>query len=449
MLIATGCASVNPKPAFDDVQKRVEGRIGASASWIRGDADSQLADQRLVQLLGQELTAERAVQVAFLASPSLQGTLEELGIAQADYAEAASFSLGLEGKAVPPSSGVTELSVVTDVLGLALQPLRRKIGSVQLEQAKLRVAQEMLDVAAETKKAFHEYQARSLLVKRLELILDINRAAADLAKRQYDAGNINDLDLANQAAAFDQARVELAHARAEVRADRERLNRLMGLWGLYTEWKAVEGLPEIPTEDDVERAALEATAIRQRFDVAAARYGVDLVGRALALKKGTRFLPVGIEAGVEVQREFDTKAVGPVVGLQLPLFDLGRASVDRLDAQHRQARRQLEAIAVNARSQVREARDRLTASREQALFYRNVLLPQRVHILDLTLRQYNMMLKGPYDLLLARQAQVDAERAYVDAWREYWIARADLDHAMGGGVVAPPEGVSETEGAKQ
>jgi cobalt-zinc-cadmium efflux system outer membrane protein len=42
------------------------------------------------------------------------------------------------------------------------------------------------------------------------------------------------------------------------------------------------------------------------------------------------------------------------------------------------------------------------------------------------------MLKSPYDLLLAKQNEISAERGYIDALRDYWIARADLERAVGG-----------------
>ena len=71
-----------------------------------------------------------------------------------------------------------------------------------------------------------------------------------------------------------------------------------------------------------------------------------------------------------------------------------------------------------------------------ARYYGQVLLPQRVEILDLTLTQHNMMLKGAYDLLLAKQSEVSAERAYVEAWRDYWIARTQLERAVGGRLPA-------------
>jgi cobalt-zinc-cadmium efflux system outer membrane protein len=162
------------------------------------------------------------------------------------------------------------------------------------------------------------------------------------------------------------------------------------------------------------------------------------VGRALALRRKTRFFPVGIRAGVDTEKDVTGERVtGPVLTLQLPIFDTGKASIARLEAEHRRAQRQLEGLAVNARSEVREQRDRMLAARDRTLYYARVLLPQRVRILDLTLRQYNAMFKGAYDLLQAKKAEVETERAYLDAWRDYWISRARLERALGGTL--PPD----------
>lgn len=39
---------------------------------------------------------------------------------------------------------------------------------------------------------------------------------------------------------------------------------------------------------------------------------------------------------------------------------------------------------------------------------------------------------GPLQLLQARQAQLDAGRQYTETLRNYWVARADLERAVGG-----------------
>ncbi len=443
LCLLTGCASVNPGPAFVDVQKAVEARTGHRAEWGRDAAGQVPIEKAVTDLLREDLTVEGAVQVALLNNPALQGTFEEIGLSQADLAQAGLFEnpefSGFSRYAKHLPGANVELSLVQNVFDIFIQPLRKKVAAAALEQTKLRVANDVLSLAAEVKEAYFMLQARQQLVARLRLILDVTQTAANFAKKQYEAGTIGDLDLENQLALHRQSKVDVAIADADIRADRERLNRLLGLWGANTAWRITEDLPAVP-KVEIPLEGLESLAVAQRQDLQAARWGVDLVGRGLALKKKTRFFPVGINVGINSEKDIiGERVTGPELSLQLPIFDTGKASIARLQAEHRRAQRQLEALAIGARSEVRETRDRMLAARDLATYYGQVLLPQRVRILDLTMRQYNLMFKGAYDLLLAKQAEVEAEKAYVEAWRDYWIARAHLEKALGGALPPTPQ----------
>lgn len=436
--LQAACASVDPKPSFEAVQTTVAERTGRRPLWSRDAEEARAAHETVVALLKDELTVERAVQVAFLNNPSLQATFEEVGMSQADVAQASRIeNPELSGFLRWPHAGAgsnPDLSLVQNVFDIFVAPLRKKVATAELEQTKLRVANEVLGLAAEVKEAYYTLQARGQLVTRLRRVLDLTQAAFDFAEKLHAAGNLPDLELENQLALHRQSKVDVARAEAEVRVDRERMNRLLGLWGPLTAWSASDQLPAIPKEE-IPLEGLETLAVAQRQDLAAARWGVDLVGRALALKKKTRFFPVGIHLGINTEKDVTAERVtGPELSLQLPIFDTGKASIARLQAEHRRAQRQLEALAVNARSGVRESRDRMLAARDLATYYGEVLLPQRVRILDLTLRYYNMMLKGAFDLLLAKQQEVEAEKAYVEAWRDYWLARVRLEKELGGAL---------------
>jgi len=69
--------------------------------------------------------------------------------------------------------------------------------------------------------------------------------------------------------------------------------------------------------------------------------------------------------------------------------------------------------------------------------YQKVLLPLQQSIMSETLKFYNGMLVGVYDLLLAKQAQVQTARQYVSANKEFWLAWTDLELALGGKVALP------------
>lgn len=430
----SACASANPRPAFDELRKQTG--TAAQAEWVRTPSEAESVARTVDERLAAPLTVESAVAVALVNNPTLQATFEQVGISQADLAQASRIeNPELSGFVRWPSDGGgrnTEVSLILNVFDLFVQPVRKKVAAAELEQAKMRVAHEVLSLGADVKEAYYTLQERQQLVERLGAIRELTAAAAEFATRQHEAGTINELELESRTVIDSESRVDVALAQADVREGRERLNRLLGLWGARTGWTLAGELPAIP-EAEMPLEGLERHAVAHRQDLQAARWGVDLVGRALALRRKTRFFPVGLQAGINTEKEITGERVtGPELRLQLPIFDTGSASIARLEAEHRRAQRQLEALAVDARSEVREQRDRMLAARDLALYYERELLPQRARILGLTLRQYNAMFKGAYDLLLAKQAEVEAEKARLGAWRDYWIARARLEKALGG-----------------
>ena len=66
--------------------------------------------------------------------------------------------------------------------------------------------------------------------------------------------------------------------------------------------------------------------------------------------------------------------------------------------------------------------------------YRGDVIPRLRRVYDLTRRQFNAMESTVHDLLLARTTELTAREAYVEAVRDYWVARADLEQAVGGRV---------------
>jgi len=127
---------------------------------------------------------------------------------------------------------------------------------------------------------------------------------------------------------------------------------------------------------------------------------------------------------------------GPNLTLALPVFDQGQADIARLSAEVRRATAIYEGLVSDVRSQTREARDALLAARAAADYYFKTLLPQRRLLLRETLLHYNAMQKSNYELLAAKERQLAAERESIEALRDYWIARAGLEMALGGRLPA-------------
>jgi len=63
-----------------------------------------------------------------------------------------------------------------------------------------------------------------------------------------------------------------------------------------------------------------------------------------------------------------------------------------------------------------------------------------VRILDQTLRHYNSMLIGVYDVLLAKRMEIESEKRRLKRGRDAWVARSALEHASAASFPLRPRG---------
>lgn len=442
LVLFAGCAT-SPAPALPVVQQEVARRGGARVVWPQDAAGHAEVDKAVADLLTRELTPESAAQVAVLNNRHLRATLEDLGVSQADVLAAGRLSNPMLSATVRwPSSAPrgpdAQFVLGADLLNAVLLPLRKKAAREQLAQTQHRVAREVLELTADTKTAVFTVQAGQQLRVRLAAIADVTAATAALAQRQFDAGTISQLDLVQQQAVWQQARLDLVQADAQLRNDREKLSRLLGLSGAQTNWQTPSELPAPPTPepplDDVEKIA-----VAQRLDLAGAVSQVALASAALKLKRDTRFWPASVNLGVDTERNPDgSRVTGPSLQLSLPIFDQGQSEITRLEAELRRAEDNVEALTDDIRSEARAAHDRLLAARAAVEFHATTLLPQRQLILRETQRAAAAMQRGNYELLAAQEREQQAERASLEALRDYWLARVELERALGGRLPAQP-----------
>lgn len=428
----TGCASVDPTGSFESTRELVAGRHPGTVHWQRGDQADAVATARAAELLAVPITPDSGAEIALIRNPELQGTLEGLGIAQAELAQASRLSN--PGVSFSRLSGSGELqrtvAISADLVDWLVQPLRRRLAEAELERTRLEVGDALLGVVADARSAVVTYQAANQLLARLERIEAIDRSAADYAKALFDAGNLTALERANAEAAWAESQAEVGRARLDIVRLREAASLTLGL-DPSDAWQVASELP-LPPDATFDSKMLEERAVADRLDLVAARWAVDAIERALALKRKTRYVPVGVEVGVERERETDgINLTGPTVELRLPLFDTGKASIALLEAELARSNWQLRALEAQVRSSVRERGAELAANRELVTLYIETILPLRKEVLQRTLLEYNQMLVGTFDLLLAKQEEVDAERRALEALSGYWLARVALERAVG------------------
>ncbi|MEO8900746.1 MAG: TolC family protein, partial [Polyangiaceae bacterium] len=296
LALLPACAHMEKERGHDSVDELVRARIGQHTGWEHGSPEARQISGRVHELLQGGLTRERAVQIALLNNPRLQETYDELDVSQADLVQAGllsnpslggSIGFRMNGSGRPEY----EVSIVQSFLDIFMPPLRKRVARAEFDAEILRVAHAALETGAMASKEFTEVQAKTQTVQLMRGIAAGADAAATLAGAQFDAGNVSERMLASERAMSVQAQLDLGHDELELTEYREKLNRLLGLWGTDLSWKLGQQLPAIPAHEEP-LDHLEARALTQRLDVQAARKQVEMMDNALSVARTSRYTGV-------------------------------------------------------------------------------------------------------------------------------------------------------------
>ena len=451
-VVLGGCASFGADGGFSAVERTTKERIGKDLHWARGDPDLDTIAKRVAELLAKPLTVDDAVQVALLNNRGLQADFQEIGITEAEVVQAGrlpnpGFSFGRSSRG---DEREIERGLHFNLARLVAMPLIGRMEARRFEQVKGRVAMNVLSLAADTRKAYFTALAAEEAVRYMRQVKQAADASAELARRMEQVGNFNKLQRAREQSFYANAALQLARAEQAQRSTRERLVRLLGVWGTQTAFALPERLPDLPPSP-LDLPDVEQVALAQRLDVQGAKQAAEQTASNLGLTKTTRFVNV-LELGVmrNSSNEEPTQR-GWEIGFELPLFDWGGARVARAEAVYMQTLHRAAETAINARSEVREAYTGYRSAYDIARHHRDEVVPLNQRIAEENVLRYNGMLIGVFELLADARTQIASVNASIEALRDFWIAQADLDMALIGkpslAAAAGPAMAAEAAGA--
>ena len=432
-----GCATFSQDGGFNAVEKAVKDRSGKELVWIKSDAQRDSVDKRVAELLAKPLSADDAVQVALLNNRGLQAEFAELGIGEADLVRAGRlpnphFSML---RASHPDAGGREYKIeqalTFNVFALITLPLATEIEARNFERVKRGVTLEVLRIASEARKAYYTALAAEESVRYTRQVRDVAEASAELARRMVRTGNWGKIEQAREQGFYADAVLNQARAEQARVAARERLARLLGVWGDQAQLKLPERLPDLP-KAATDLTDIEARAMRERIDLQAVRLDAEALAKSLGLTKTTRFintLEFGPARVLEGARSSRWKK-GYEISFELPIFDWGTARVVKAESIYMQAVERAAEAAIHARSEVRETYSNYRLTWDIARHYREEVVPIRRRIADENLLRYNGMLIGVFELLADARSQIASVNSAIEALRDFWVAEADLQMSL-------------------
>ena len=436
-MLLSGCTWFSPDAGMGVVATIAQQELKKDAAAIRSPEEADVAGATVRRLLGRTLTADAAVQTALLNNRGLQAAYDELAIADADRV----------GQSLPPNptfswrriqAGLaleSEMQLVADIIALATLPARSELAAERFHQAQLRAAEETLRVAHEARRAYYQAVAARELVHFLTESRSAAEAATQLAARLGETGAVNKLDQAREQVFYADLTAQLATARQREASEREALIRAMGLWGTSLDFKIPNALPPLPHRVQT-LAGIEVDAVGRRVDLQIARIELDVLAKSYGLTQASRFINI-LDAGYadKLEKRVDERVLmrGFDVRLQIPLFDFGEVRVRQAEATYMQAVNRLLELAVNVRSEARDAYRVYGSTYDIAGHYQREVLPLRKIISDETLLRYNAMLIDVFSLLAEARQRIAATITAIEAKRDFWLATVDLKAAIAGG----------------
>jgi cobalt-zinc-cadmium efflux system outer membrane protein len=425
-LAISGCASLPPDRGRAELGELLAAHERPAAD-LSGRHDAEALAERLRRPLGPD----DAVALAWRESPKVEAALAELGLAGADLFESGRLrNPRLSASRIGGSDGKTTVAISTVLADLLTLPARGRIGTARWQAAIALAGRALLEEAAHTRADWYRYVAAIHVAQLREAAGEAAAVSAELAARLHAAGNISQLQLAQAQAAATTARAEATQARVQRFELRMALAERLGLAGRSNAWRTPTALP-LPPDATLDVPALLTQAHAQRPDLAAARLALaaERDGEELA----RRFAWLGeVELGYEREREDGVREGGPTLALELPLFQQGQAGRSRAQALHALAQARLAQHELAIERQVRSGSARLDGQGAIVRAYRDLLLPQHAVVFEREQERYNFMLVGAFELIQARRAQFDAHQAYLEAIRDWWLARVELQLAVAG-----------------
>ncbi len=471
-LAISACVTVDARPDYARAGRLVQERLGVEG--VYDPSANVCADEKVDALLADGLTIDEAIEVALLNNPGFQSLFAEIGASRADVAQSSlltnpTLSLGLQ---FPEGGGLTDLTVgfAEQLADLWQIPIRKSVAEAELEQMILSVGQRAVELVAEVRMHCYRVLALEQAVAYTEENLRLVRRAVTLSEVQFRAGEVSEFDVNLARTGVLDVQEDLIATRGLLEQARVNLSLRLGLSARCQAIQLVDALPAAPPPLPAATDLL-ALALDERFDVRVAYFGVQRAEAALRLEC-RRFLP-DVQLGLAFERNerralpgrkiladaaraslaagrltapsiqsrgeraidnsliIDAK-LGPTLALTLPVFDQNQAQIAKARVRVLQARQDYAAKVDAVAAEIQWATAAASASAEMLRFQQSEGLSQAQATVEGAEQRYQAGEESVLVLIEAQDVLVKRRRTFVNALRDYAVALAQLEGAVGG-----------------
>lgn len=378
---------------------------------------------------------DSAIKTAINENPALKVIREKIKVAKAQFDGISLLSNPeLESEYVSGVHGeqVVELSKSFEIGGQRRH--RKSIAMMNLEKINLELTHESQKLTSSVKLAFYQLLTVQEKLKLAEEIVKHNQQILNMARLQYETGDISVTQVALANIQLQTAIRETTTLESNLLLAQLRLNGLMGE-RLDAKPVASGDIPE-KLSKSLKLETLKLHALENRADLLSHRLNVQLTESAHRLAKGANIPDLRI--GGSAERSVGQYGYGVKFSLQIPIFDRNRAEIDATKAQIQVDVADITHVEKLISSEVMAAYITLNAADKTLKFYEGDLLKLLNENLTLTRAAYELGEVQLLEVLLLQNEFVKARFSYLDALESYHKAVTELETAIGTSIELVP-----------
>ena len=473
-LAIPACVTVNPDQDYQRAAGLIVDRTGADD--VYDPKTEYLIADKVAAALADGLAVDEAVAIALLNNRGFQSAFQDIGVSRADLVESGLISnptLGLSLR-FPEGGGLANLSLslAQQLADLWQIPVRKRIAQAQLEQTLSMVVRAAVVLSSDVQVCYYRLLALERAATLAGEDLRLAGRSLALARSRFEAGESDKLDVNLARAGELEARRRMIALGQDVRQARSDLARVLGLSRQDADWPLTEELPTEPTVE-VDEATLLTTAMTRRLDARAAAMQVQaaeeevrrqvldifpnvtlgvegerperrampgrtiLADTARASLRSGRLTAPDIQTRGERRRERSQvidMLLGPTLDITLPIWHQNQPQIARARSQAQQRRCEFEDLLDAIAQEVQKAVAAVETSQELVAFYQDEGLPLAEDNVEAAQRAFQAGEQSIIVLMEAQKSLVAQRAEYVNAQRDYAIALADLQSAIGGRI---------------
>lgn len=379
-----------------------------------------------------------AQQLALQHSERVAGILLELGIYEATAVQKQLLeNPGIGLSMMRPEDGgrwKMEFSLSLGLVDWLSRQQRQALSASEIAVWQLQAWQRLSDELTQVANQWLQAVAAQQKLKTHRELYESAVVAADFAQLLFDAGNISELELLGSQSIVAQRQAQQINGELDAAKHASLIKLALGL-----DHETVIMIPEqLPVIDQTVSiaAALQAGELLQL----AQQHQPSLLLTNREMQRSQRELTAAVrrinlrQSGMELMSERESSGErqrGLALSLAAPVFDNGDTELSAVQGRaqlsinhHQQQLQRTGALLQNALSDLNSYSQQIDLLSENEL-------PRYQRMMQLSVQEYNFMLRGTFELLTVADRVLDAKLRHIDASEHYWRAWTTLENLVG------------------